>query len=111
VSPPTDADSGSLRVLVARLIDTTQAYVKAEIALAKARVRARLGALVPVAALVLTGLVLAQASLAVLIVAAGALLARWIGWPGGLALAGLIGMTLGGILTWAGFKSLKDIIK
>jgi hypothetical protein len=112
VNPLSDAkDAESLRDLVARLIDTTRAYLKAEIVLAKARVRARIGALLPVVALVLTGMVLAQASLAVLIVAAGALFARWIGWAGGLALAGLLGLLLGALLAWAGYKTLKDMIK
>lgn len=104
----------SLRDLIARLIDSAKAYVRAEIALVKKTVEVRLDQVKPAAAFVIGAIMLTQATLVILLAALGMALATWLGTAGGLAVAGLIGLLIAGLLVWLAigrFTGSKDIPK
>jgi hypothetical protein len=104
----------SLRDLIARLIDSAKAYVRAEVALVKKTVEVRLDQAKPAAAFGIGAVMLVQAALVVLLMALGMGLATWLGTAGGLAVAALIGLLIAGLLVWLAigrFKDSKDLPK
>jgi hypothetical protein len=107
--PPEPAGEESLRDLLMRVVDNGKAYVRAEIAVAKATASTKAGQAGPAAGMLMGALLVLQASLAVLLAALGALLACWLGWPAGLALAGVIGLAATGLLAWLGVRKLTKV--
>jgi hypothetical protein len=109
--PPEPVGEESLRDLLMRVIDNTKAYVRAEINLVKTTVSTKAGKAGPALGLLVVALLVIQASLTVLVVALGALLACWIGWPAGLGLAAVIGFAMSGILAWTAYKKLMGVFR
>jgi hypothetical protein len=103
---PVPAEQESLRDLVARVIENTKAYIRAELALQKARAATWVGRAGPAIGLVIGALLIVQASLTVLIAALGWLLALRLGSAGGFAVAALIGLVIAGLVGWIGIKQL-----
>jgi asparagine N-glycosylation enzyme membrane subunit Stt3 len=102
----------SLRDLIARLIDSAKAYVRAEVALVKKTVEVRLDQAKPAAAFAIGAVMLVQAALVILLAALGMGLATWLGTAGGLAAAGLIGLLIAGLLirlAISRFTGSKDV--
>lgn len=101
----------SLRDLIARLIDSAKAYLRAEVTLIKKTVEVRLDQAKPAAVFAIAAVMLVQAALIVLLAALGMGLAIWLGTAGGLAVAGLIGLLVSGLLVWLAisrFTGSKD---
>lgn len=106
-----DQEDYSLRDLIARLIDSAKAYLRAEVALIKKTVEVRLDQAKPAAAFAIGAVMLVQAALVILLAAIGMALATWLGTAGGLAVAGLIGLLIAGLLVWLAisrFTGSKD---
>jgi hypothetical protein len=80
----------SLRDLAARVIDNGTDYLKAEVTLAKEQVITRVKEARPTIRLLLLVLMLGQGAIMVLAISVGLLLARWLGLPGGFAVAGIL---------------------
>ena len=94
----------SLRDLIARLIDSAKAYLRAEVALIKKTVEVRLGQAKPAAAFAIGAILLVQAAVVILLAALGMALATWLGAAGGLAAAGLIALSVAGLLVWLAIR-------
>ncbi len=112
MTPPTDGEEPeSLRELAARVIDNGKAYLKAEVALAKETAITRVKEARPTIRLVLVALMFAQTGILVLAMALGLLLARWLGLPGGFAVAGFL--LIGGSVLLAGLaiERIRKIIR
>jgi protein-S-isoprenylcysteine O-methyltransferase Ste14 len=90
----------SLRDLIARLIDSGKAYLRAEVTLVRKTVEVRLEQAKPAAAFAIGAVLLVQAALVVLLAALGLALGTWLGPAGGLAVAGLFALALAGLLIW-----------
>lgn len=109
---PTDGDEGeSLRDLVARVIDNTKAYLKAELSLAKQTAATKAGQAGPAAAYILVAIVLVQAAVTVLAASLGLLLAQWLGLAGGFAVAALLVLIVAGFLLWLAVRQFRKIMK
>jgi hypothetical protein len=108
---PGPAGEESLRDLLMRAIENGKAYLRAEVAVIKVTASTRAGQAGPALGLVVGALLIVQASLTVLIASLGALLALWLGWPGGLALAALVGLVVAGAIAWSGVKTLTGLFK
>lgn len=109
-----DQEELSLRDLIARLIDSAKAYLRAEVALVRKTVEVRLDQAKPAAAFAIGAVMLVQAALVILLAALGMGLATWLGPAGGLAVAGLVGLLIAGLLVWAAvsrFTGSKDLPK
>jgi hypothetical protein len=107
VSPPRVIDEQeSLRDLVARVIDNTKAYLRAEVALQKQRAATWAGRAGPAVGLLIGALLIVQASLTVLVAALGWLVASWLGPAGGFAAAALLGLALAGLLAWIAVRQI-----
>lgn len=87
----------SVRELIARLIDETKAYVKAEVAVAKATAMRWVRRAQIAVPLVIVAVLLLQAALTVLVAALGMALAAWLGTAGGLAVAAVLVLILASI--------------
>ena len=96
----------SLRDLVARVIDNTKAYLRAEANLLKQTASLWATRAIPAAVLIVIAILLTQAALTVLIAALGWALASWLGVPAGLALAAVITLALAGLLVWLAVRKL-----
>ncbi|WP_404709921.1 phage holin family protein [Sphingomonas sp. MMS24-J13] len=106
-----DQEDLSLRDLIARLIDSAKAYLRAEVALVKKTVEVRLDQAKPAAVFAIGAVMIVQAALVVLLAALGMGLATWLGTAGGLAVAGLVGLLVSGLLVWLAisrFTGSKD---
>ncbi|WP_294390715.1 phage holin family protein [uncultured Sphingomonas sp.] len=103
---PAPAGEESLRDLFARVIDNGKAYAKAEVNLVKVTVSTKTKLAVPAIGFFIAALLLVQAALTVLTAALGALIALWLGWPAGLAIAALLVFGTAGLLAWLGIKRL-----
>lgn len=88
----------SLRDLIARLIDNTKAYMKAEVDLVRTTVKVKLIEARFAAAFVVVALCLVNAATIVLVAALGMALARWLGPAGGLAVAAVLALVIAGVL-------------
>ena len=97
----------SLGEIVTRVVDNGKDYARAEIAVAKATVRAKLDAVRPAAIYIVCAIFLLQAALTVLAAALGMALARWLGTAGGLAVGALIVLVVVGLLAGAAVAKLK----
>ena len=105
-----NGDQGeSLRELIARLIESGQAYVRAEVALVQKTIAVRLEQAKPAAAFAIGALLLALAGLIVLLAALGLAIGAWIGAAGGLAVAGLLALLAAGLLVWLAIGRFTDI--
>lgn len=80
----------SLRDLATRLIEDGTDYFKAELHLAKEETITRVKEARPTIILGLVMLMLGQATIMVLAISLGLLLARWLGLPGGFLAAGAL---------------------
>lgn len=100
-------DEEPLREMISRVVDDGKNYVRAEAALAKATVTARVAAVRPAAILLFVVLLLVQAALTVAVAALGMGLAVWLGAAGGLAVAALLVLLLAGVLAMSAVKILK----
>jgi hypothetical protein len=108
---PNGEEPASLRELAARVIDNGKAYVRAEVTLVKATVTTKAGQAGPALALVVIAIVLIQAALTVLVASLGLLLARWLGLPGGFAVAAILVLLVAGLLGLTAMKRFKAILK
>ncbi|WP_174273183.1 phage holin family protein [Sphingomonas bacterium] len=90
----------SLRALIARLIDETKAYAKAEIGVVKATAMAWVSPAKIAVPLIVVAILLLQAALTVLVAALGMTLAVWLGTAGGLAVGAVIVLAIAGLLAW-----------
>jgi hypothetical protein len=109
--PLVPAGEESLRDLLGRVIDNLKAYLRAEVALVRATASDKAGKAIPALGLFAVALLLLQATLTVALVALGASLALWLGWPGGLALAAVIGLLATGLLGWIGYRKLMGAFR
>jgi hypothetical protein len=109
IPSPRDDEQVSLRDLVARAIDDIKNYLRAEIALVRARVSTAGGKAGPALAFLILAIVIAQSALTILFAAVGALLALWIGWPGGLAVAALLALAVSGWLAWRAYRKVTRL--
>jgi hypothetical protein len=89
----------SLRELIARLIDSGKAYLRAELFLVRKTVKVRLIEAKYFAAFAMGAGVLGLAGVIALVAALGLFLGRWLGPAGGMAVAGLIALVAAGLLT------------
>lgn len=103
-------DEASLRELVARLIDSTKAFVQAEVALVRRTFTVWAGAAKAAAILFVIALILVNAAVIVLLAALGMALATWLGTAGGLAVAALIGLAAAGLLGWIGARRIMAML-
>lgn len=87
----------SVRELIARLIDETKAYAKAEIAVVKATALSYIAPVKIAAPLIIGAILLLQAALTVLIAAIGMALATWLGVAGGLAVSAILFLIIAGV--------------
>ncbi|NIJ06838.1 small-conductance mechanosensitive channel [Sphingomonas vulcanisoli] len=94
---PVGGKEESVRELIARLIDETKAYVKAEIGVVKSTALAWVDRAKIAVPLIVTAILLVQAALIVLIAAFGMALAAWLGVAGGLAVAAVIVLLIAGV--------------
>ncbi len=94
---PLGGGQESVRELIARLIDETKAYVKAEVTVVKATTFAYLRRAQVAVPLIIVAVLLLQAALTVLVAALGLALAHWLGAAGGLAVAAVIVLVIAGI--------------
>lgn len=101
----------SLRELLARLIDSSKAFVQAELALVRKTMAAWAGAIKIGAALITLAIVLVNAAVIVLIAALGMALAGWLGMVGGLAAAGAIALLSAGVLIWLAIRCFKQVTR
>lgn len=88
----------TLGELVTRLSEDAKAYAKAEVAVVKRSVLARVAAIKPSAIYIVLAILLVQAALTVLTAALGMVLAIWLGPPGGLAAGAVIVLAVAGLL-------------
>ena len=94
-----NGDQGdTLRELIARLIDSGKAYLRAELLLVRTTIKVRLIEAKYVAVFAVAAGLLGLAGVIVLVAALGLALARWLGPAGGLAAAGLIALLAAGLL-------------
>ena len=100
-----------LRELAARLIDNGKAYVRAELNLVKTTVSTKAGQAGPAVGMIVVAIVLIQAAVTVLAAALGLLLARWLGLPGGFAVAALLVLVVAALLVWVAVARIKGIAK
>ena len=101
----------SLRDLAARVIDNTKAYLRAEVTLAKQTVSTKAALAGPAIGFVVVAIVLVQAAITVLAASLGLLLARWLGLPGGFAVAAVTVLVLAGLLGWLALQRFKGMAK
>jgi hypothetical protein len=110
-SPIEGDEPESLRDLTARVIDNSQAYLRAEIALAKQTAVTKISQASVPAALIVTTVLLIQAAITVLAAAFGLWLGRWLGLAGGFAVAALIVLAISGLLIWIAVNRIKSITR
>ena len=108
---PVGGKEESVRELIARLIDETKAYVKAEIAVVKATALAWIGRAKVAVPLIAVAILLLQAALTVLVAALGLALATWLGTAGGLAVAAVIVLLIAGICVGVAASQLSKAPK
>ena len=101
----------SLRELAARVIDNGKAYLRAELTLIRATVATKAKQAGPAAVLIVVAILIVQAAITVLAASLGLLLARWLGLPGGFAVAALLVLIVAGLLVWIAARRIKDIMK
>ena len=103
-------DSGeSIGALVARLIESAKIYVRAEITLVKRTVLGWIGRAKPALVFLVVALVLVLSSVTIALAALGMALAHWLGIPGGLAVAALIGLGIAGTLAALAVRRLNGM--
>lgn len=105
--PPARDQDKSIGDLATTLLDNGKAYARAEVALVKQTVLARVAAMRTSAILLVAALILLQAALTGLVIAFGMLLAPWLGVPGGLGASALLTLVLIGVLAWIAVGKLK----
>lgn len=110
-SPTEGEEPESLRDLVARVIDNTKAYVRAEVALVKQTAATKTSQAAVPAILVVVAVVLLQAAITVLAAALGLFFARWLGSAGGLAVAALVVLAISGALVWIAINRIRRMVE
>ncbi len=98
----------SLRDLIARLIDSGKAYLRAELQLVRKTVKLRLIEARTLAVFGIGAAVLAQAGVVALVAALGLALAPLLGPAGGLAAAGGLALLVAGVLGWLAVRHFLD---
>lgn len=107
---PETEDDPSIAQLIARLIDSGEAFVRAELALYRLEATVRVErARLPLIGFV-TAAALALAAVAVALVAVAELLVPVAGRAGGFALAALIGLALAGLTAWLAWRGLARAV-
>lgn len=101
----------SLRDLIARLIESVRDYARAEIALVKQTAASWVGAAKPAIAFVVVAILLVQASLTVLVAAAGVGIGHWLGLAGGLAVGAVLGLVAAGLLVYLAIRQFSGMSK
>lgn len=96
-----------LREIVSRVVEDGKDYARAEVALVKATVLARVNAVKPAAILIGAAVVLVLAALPVLVAALGMALAVWLGVAGGLAVGAVAVLAVAGLMVMAAVSRLK----
>lgn len=104
--PPSEPDP-SIGDLIERLFDDALDYGRAELELAKERVRGVAESYVRAAILFGIAAVLALAGIVTLFVGIAIALARWIGPLGGAIVSALLSAAIGGLLVWIALRDLK----
>jgi type IV secretory pathway VirB6-like protein len=110
-SPDPGEEPESLRDLAARVIDNGTAYLKAELTLAKEQAITTVKQARPTIRLLLLALMLGQGAIMVLAISLGLLLARWLGLPGGFAVAGLLMTTAMLLIARNVIERIRKIIR
>jgi len=101
----------SLRDLAARLIDNGKAYAQAELTLVKLTVADKAAKVAPAAGFLVVAIILVQAAVTVLAAALGLFLGRWLGLPGGFAIAAFLVLLVAALLAWLALQRIKGITK
>ena len=106
-NPPSEPDP-SIGDLIERLFDDAMDYARAEVELAKERVREVVDSYVRASILFAVAAVLALAGIVTLFVGIAIALARWIGPLGGAVVSTLLASAIAGLLVWLAMRDLKD---
>jgi hypothetical protein len=104
--PLRPVEDETLPGLVSRIIENLKAYIRAEVQLIKVTASTKAGLAFPAVGLFIVALVFLQVALTVFTLALGALLAIWLGWAGGLAVAALVALTVAGLFAWIGARRM-----
>lgn len=91
------------------VVDDGKTYLKAEIGLWRAIALSKVDIIRPAVIAVVAALMLVQAGLTVVTAGFGMALAKWVGVPGGLALAGLLLLVIAAALALFAVARLKAL--